>query len=86
MIIHDPGNTEKITVLYAFVSEDENGNQGLIAAGGGPFPVPLVTGSDRLLSKLLPLAITVGQLTNKKVKILKFTNAEVVDLDSLGKE
>lgn len=36
MKIHDPGNTQPISSLYAVLSVDENGNEGILGTPVGP--------------------------------------------------
>jgi len=46
--IHDPGNEKPITELYAWLSRDQNGNEGIIAIDG----FPLVCSSPELFERM----------------------------------
>lgn len=75
-VIHDPENEQEITKLYAFLSVDERGNEGIL---GGPVGelgyVPLITGNQRVLNNImLPLAKQMAKMTKKKVVLVEFAS------------
>lgn len=74
MIIHDPGNTKKVDVIYAWLSVDENGNEGIVVTNtvdpeGSKIALPLVTWEGRHVFMLNRLA---SQSTDKNIKMFKF--------------
>ena len=72
-IIHDPGNTAEIDILYAFMSIDENGNHGIVAEIlGGLGSTPLVTGSLKAVELLKPVAQRLARKTGKAVGLFAF--------------
>jgi hypothetical protein len=76
-----PENEAKIDRLYAFMSVDADGKNGIIAhilpnLGS----TPLVTGSRRVALKMIPMAEAVAKLTGKKVILYVFNRAESYDL------
>lgn len=72
MILHNPGNESPITVLYAWVSEDEKGNQGIIAVN----KFPLVFNTKEFIEKFRPVAEQVASMSGLKARILKFELVE----------
>ena len=51
-VIHDPGNEEKIDRLYAFLSIDDQGRNGIVASIlPGLGSTPLVTGKRSVRSR-----------------------------------
>ena len=87
MKIHDPKNKWPIKTLWAFLSEDADGNQGIIAGGcydsdSGivvPRMIPLVTSSEALLPQMREMAAVAKRLTDKKIVLYKFTAREKVE-------
>jgi hypothetical protein len=77
---HDPTNRQPVTELWAYLSVDENGNEGLCAV---PMPgfgtVQLVFGYERTAMTVgMQLAQQMAGMTKKKIRLVKFTNREVV--------
>jgi hypothetical protein len=76
-----PPNEERIDRLYAFMSVDEKGFNGVIASIlPGLGATPLVTGSRRVAHKLIPIAEKVARETGKKVGLYVFTRVEGEEL------
>jgi hypothetical protein len=80
MELHNPGNTYPIPVLYAWVTLDARGNEG-IAAGmlPGLGTTPLVAGNEGTARKLRVVAETIAHSSGYAVRLVKFTTREVVE-------
>ena len=79
--IHDPGNEEKITRLYAFLSIDAEGRNGVVAEIlPGLGSTPLITGKRSVAKSIIPLAEKVAARTGKKVGLFVFERVESYDL------
>lgn len=83
VIVHNPENTlRQIDELYVFVSIDKGGREGLCGAPipGHPGTMPLVTTDKGLVDRvMMPIAREMGKITDKKVRLIKLTNREVVE-------
>jgi hypothetical protein len=76
-----PPNSRPLKTLYAFVSEDGDGNHGIIAHGVGNVPnLPLVTMDERLLPAMRQIAREVKQATGKKVLLVTLKVESMEDL------
>ena len=80
LIVHDPGNhLDEIQTLWAVVSVDERGKEGLC---GYPMPgslsMPMIGADPDNLARLIQMAQQLGKLTNKQLKLIKLTTREVV--------
>ena len=73
---------EKITELYAFVSVDEGGEgvicQQIEMPNGKTF-MPFVCADKDRMESLKPLAIKIGKLGNRKVKLIKLSAREEIE-------
>lgn len=78
-IAHDPENTFKITEIYAFVSVDEDGNEGVLAANLGGMMMPFVCADKARVDSLRNHAEKIAHMTAKKIKLVKFTNREEIE-------
>lgn len=78
MIIHDPKNAQKIESVWAFISQDEDGMEGIIGApiGGSNTLIPLLGSDEKLLETLKPVAAYIATLTKKKIHLIKFHQRE----------
>jgi hypothetical protein len=80
-ILHNPGNQLlRIDAIWAFVSVDENGNEGVCAMPlpGLPGPVPLIAADEARLSSLIPLAEHLAKVANIKIRLIKLSTREVI--------
>ena len=70
-------NYLKIEALYAYVSVDENGNEGILGAGmpNGMF-MPLVGADKDLIEKCRSIAEKIGKASKMKIKLIKLTHRE----------
>jgi hypothetical protein len=79
--LHTPPNAAKIERLYAFLSVDADGNNGIVAEIlPGLGSTPLVTGSRKAAHGLIPLAQKIAERTGKKVGLYVFERAQSYDL------
>lgn len=81
MNIYDlPPNEIVLDVLYAILSFDENGNEGIIAAfTPGVGSMPMIFGHPRLLERALPLAKQMVKDTGKTLRVYKFQKVEMLE-------
>ena len=71
--IHDPGNETEIEFIYAFMSIDEKGRNGIVAEIlPGLGSTPLVTGSPKAAEMMKQLAQQVADKTGKRVGMFAF--------------
>lgn len=73
-----------ITELFAFVAEEEEGNEGVIGMslnmpGVGPSFTPLIGADMERVEQLRPYAIDIAKTSGKKVVLKKFTMTEEVE-------
>jgi hypothetical protein len=78
---HTPPNEEKIERLYAFLSIDAKGNNGIVA---GILPnigsTPMVTSKRRVAQSLIPIAQEVADRTGLKIGLFAFARVEGEEL------
>jgi hypothetical protein len=79
--IHDPGNETRIERLYAFMSVDEQGRNGIVAEILPQLgSTPLVTGKRSVAHSMIPIAQKVAKRTGKKVGLYVFARVEGEEL------
>ncbi|MGC2080723.1 MAG: hypothetical protein WA728_32860 [Xanthobacteraceae bacterium] len=72
-LIHDPGNEKMIEEVFAFMSIDEKGRNGIVASIlPGLGSTPLVTASPRAVEMMKPLAEEIAHRTGKPVGLFRF--------------
>jgi hypothetical protein len=72
-------NTKPLTEMYAFVSIDGNGNEGICATSlPGLGWVPMVSGSPGSLAVFTEHAEKLSKESNTTIQMIKFSNPEVV--------
>lgn len=84
VVIDDPaeGRLPRIKSLWAFVSIDNDGDEGVCAAMLGDIAVPLIAADEKRLKSLRPLAEEIAARTSKKIVLARFTervDEEVID-------
>ncbi|MHC2536962.1 hypothetical protein [Bradyrhizobium diazoefficiens] len=71
-----------IDAVWAFVSVDPNGEEGVAAAemdlGHGPFMMPLIAADEARLKNLLPIARDLHAVTGMRMKLIKFATREEI--------
>ena len=88
-IVHNPANEQGIQELYAYISVDKDGNEGLCAAPLAPGleTAPLVFGYERVALMFLPVAEKMAKLVkDKQIRLVKFTNREVITTIGGGRQ
>jgi len=74
---------KKIVELWAWVREDEGDGEGIlgteIVIDGRPMFVPLVGADRERMESYRHYAIKIGQKTGRKIKLMRFSNAEVIE-------
>jgi hypothetical protein len=81
MLLHKPENEQTIDTVWVFVGVDDKGLEGILAhAIPGLGVTPLVTGLERQVPWMKQIAAAAGKLANRRVKVLKFTRREVVEV------
>jgi predicted pyridoxine 5'-phosphate oxidase superfamily flavin-nucleotide-binding protein len=80
MIIHNPGNhLLRIDALWAFISVDKDGHEGVIAAPlGNMGTVPLVAADEARLQSLMPIARQICDALGTTVRLIKLTTREEI--------
>lgn len=72
--IHDPANETVIDTVYAFMSIDDEGRNGIVAyLMPGLGTTPLVTGKPTVVEAMKPLAEKVALATSKRVGLFAFS-------------
>lgn len=80
----DNGKTNKplhIDSLHAFITTDENGDEGLCGAYSSSHQswIPMVAADEQRIISLIPVAKQIEKQTGRKVKLVHFTNRQDVD-------
>ncbi len=85
MIVHSPKNTAPLAKVYAFLSQDPNGNEGIIAAQTSYGIIPMVTGSLKLLEIMRPMATEAMKhaLPGTRLVLTSFVRAPELDVESI---
>ena len=69
----------KIEKMYAFISEDKDGNEGVVGVRTGQEWVPLVGADMSRVNLLIPLAQQIVNKTKRPIKILMFTDRKEIN-------
>ena len=78
---HVPPNETKIERLYAFLSIDEEGRNGVVASIlPGLGSTPLVTGSRTVAHKMIPMAEKVARESGRAIGLFVFQRVEGEEL------
>lgn len=72
-------NTTKIDELYAWVSINDNGVWGIIAAVSPDGHMPLVSLKLHLMEIARPMVSDAAKRMNRTAHLVRFTNAEILD-------
>ena len=74
VFIQPPNTLLRIDALYAFVSVDKEGNEGLCAApmpGSNTFTMPMIAADEARLSSLIPYAMALAERSGMTIKLIK---------------
>lgn len=77
--VHDPGNKFSINEIWAFVSRDDDGNEGVVGATMGGVFMPLIAADKDRLDSLRPLAKDMLRLSKKKIFLVKFSQRSEIE-------
>lgn len=72
----------RIDEIWVFISEDAPGEEGIIGAKLGENWVPFVAADRERVESLKPIAREIGKITERKVKLVKFSNR--TDVETIG--
>jgi len=77
---HIPKNTQKADEIYAVLSRDNDGNEGIAAAITSLGAMPMVFHHKEILDKLMPIIKKTAKETNRKLHIVKYTQREEIEI------
>lgn len=72
-VLHTPANLLRVDRLYAFLSVDEDGNEGLCAAPLNGMTMPLIAADRARMESLVPVAQELARLSGRKVRLVEFS-------------
>lgn len=73
MKIHDPGNTAPINMLWAWLSVDEKGNEGIVGSNLGP----MVSGKKEIMKAAEKMVRRGAEECGKRVVLAAFMRVEM---------
>ena len=89
-LLHSPPNhLVRIDAIWAFVSVDAAGNEGLCAMPlpGFPGPMPLIAADQTRLASLIPMAERLAQASKTRIRLIKLsTREEILAIGPDGKQ
>lgn len=71
-VVHDPKNTFRIESVWAYISQDEDGNEGVCAVNG----LPLLAADPTRLAAIRGVAVRMKELTPKKIILIRLHQRE----------
>jgi hypothetical protein len=85
-VVHEGGNHLKIDAIWAFISVDDDGNEGLCAAPlpGSNMTMPLIAADERMLTKLIPIAEMLARNTSMTIKLIRLGTREEIRVIAPG--
>ena len=79
IFLHTPDKETEIEVLYAFMSIDDKGRHGVVAAIlPGLGTTPLVTGSRKTAKTMIPVAERIAKRTGRTIGLFAFKRSHQV--------
>jgi hypothetical protein len=77
MRLHNPGNhLLRIDALWAFVSTDADGNEGLCAAPLQGMTMPMIAADEKRLASLIPMAEQLATISGMTIRLVKLSTRE----------
>jgi hypothetical protein len=76
--IHNPGNENQINEIYAVLSVDKDGNEGIFAQEIDKKMYPLVSSKKEILERVFKFSAESAKICGMKVRLVRFSNREVV--------
>lgn len=77
--LHDPKNSKRLETLYAVVSRDDKGNEGIVSGVMGGVALPFVFSEMKHLEMIRASAQKILKHTDKSMHVLKFKFIEEVE-------
>ena len=81
MIVLDPPNTMRIDEIWAWVSQDDAGNEGIISVSSPAGQLPLIAADKERLKSLRPIIRELYGKTKKKIVLIKLSQR--TDIETL---
>ena len=80
--IYSGENEAPITELFAIISTDEKGNDGILAHGIGGVMMPLITSKARVAESMKRIALEINRLEGKgqKITLIRLSHREDVEV------
>lgn len=78
IVLAPPNVQPHIDRLWAFLSVDDEGNEGVCAATLGKIVMPLIASDKVRLSQLTPIAEEIARLTGRTIRLVEFTTRREV--------
>jgi len=78
IFVHDPGNNKKIDSVFAILSEDEQGNEGIDGVMMNGKMTPFITGSEKAIEMMISIIKSMPKVKGKKHKLVRYTKKELV--------
>lgn len=75
-----PKNKIPFDYLYAVLSRDEDGNEGIVSAMSENGAFPMVFGDPIMLKLIKPLIIQLSKDTGRKLYVMKFEKKEQLEV------
>jgi hypothetical protein len=76
-MLHSPPNEAPVNEVWAFLSVDDKGNEGIIAGVLKDVgTVMLATGKRSMLVYYRPIALQIGKMAGVKVRLVRYARAE----------
>lgn len=79
MIMIMDGNQRQIDSVWAFLSVDENGNEGICATRIGDSWHPLVTSDPDMVLKLRVLASDLRKASGRTIRLVRFESKKILE-------
>lgn len=70
----------KIESVRAFISEDENGEEGILAMSAGLVMMPMICADQARFERMRPLALSIAMMMKKRVKVIKLSQREDLEI------
>lgn len=83
-LLNLPGNEHPITELFAFVAVDGEGKEGICSASIGGGHWAMVTTRPDILAKMRVAAREISKHAGKPIRLVRFTQREVVETITAG--
>lgn len=85
IVVDDPtGRLPRIEKIWAFVSVDDDGDEGLVAANVNGSWMPLLAADEKRVDSLREMAALIGKETGKRIVLARFETR--VDQEVIGGE